>query len=130
MRAALRWISLVTALVGASSCGSGEPCTGSVAEVGQGCPATFDGTETQLPACEPNTRPMSRMCGGLIDLAQTSGSGVECFYDSTTYALVGARAFGDVQICEGGFQKTAGRVFDAPCRETQWTVMRTCGANN
>ena len=121
------WLGLVLVLASlGASCN--RDCRGSLREVGADCPATFDGTEAQLPAC-PSVFVMSaRRCGDLIELELGNLSGTQCAYDAKTHALVGAMIYTDINVyCDGdSYTKFAGRVPDMSCSNVPFTVTKTC----
>lgn len=77
---------------------SSHRCEGDLAEVGRGCPQTFDGTEAQLPRCPPyDITYIARVCGDVISVEGRSlFSGGGCYYDATSHQLVGAAGGTDV----------------------------------
>ena len=102
----------VLAASGAAGCSS-ERCQGDLADVGAGCPPTFDGTAAQLPACP--TFPLTyvaRLCGDLISLEAMSISGGGCYYDASSHELVGAAGGTDIRTFCGGtsYDIYAGRI--------------------
>src|SRR5262245_60763124 len=73
-------------------------CTGPFAELSAGCPASYDGTPTNLPPCFASTYRyvFAQACHGLIAVIFSNMvTGQECFYDATTHELVGASLFTD-----------------------------------
>jgi hypothetical protein len=130
----LSFCAAVAAAVSLSSACSGDgngdaACRGELAEVGAGCPATFDGTEAALPACNPTTEASQSVwsCQDLIQLVRSSGFDYRsCYYDASSHALVGAEGGTDVATyCGGSLTIEAGRT--APmCRENAPSVMRDC----
>lgn len=99
------------AVVAGLSEGCTSTCTGSLADVGASCPATFDGTPEQLPPCTGLPVNQSvHLCGDLIVLSMGGYAGITCYYEGTSLTLVGARLFSDTaDFCGDSFSKTAGR---------------------
>src|SRR5688572_10956400 len=90
-----------------------EECTGSIGEVGDGCPVSFDGTAEGLPPCasHPGKR-VVRRCGDMVVLLFDGGySGASCTYLASSGALIGARSVSDIpSYCDGESHTiTAGR---------------------
>ena len=103
----------------APSCGGGGgggKCRGELAEVGRGCPPSFDGDATKL-YCDGFVGTIrSRACGDLIGLG-TGGSiaSAGCYYDPSTHELVGVYGGGSdvATFCDGtSFTIAAGRTSD------------------
>jgi len=115
-----------------ASCSSND-CRGSLAEVGRGCPATFDGTEAELPACPlPAGSQIVRNCDdGILITFSTGYVGQECFYDLATHALVGADIFSDTpSYCGGSFGKVAGRLPFSSCRSSVPALQSDCSTGD
>ena len=101
----------LTAL-GCSGSGSKPRCEVALETLAGGCPATFDGTSSGLPACEGPVSYTARRCGDLISLDTFGGYfGNGCYYDATSHLLVGASAQSDVPSYCGdtSFAASAGR---------------------
>jgi hypothetical protein len=105
---------LLASAVLTSSCYLGL-CRGSLADVGQRCPQSFDGTPAGSPSCQPfnsdSEHAEIRICKDLIGLSSGPGlGGGGCYYDRTTHQLVGAYEFGDrLFYCErSSFDRSAG----------------------
>lgn len=118
---------LALAFVGCTS--KTSQCEGSLAEVGRGCPAMFDGTPEQVPPC-PSV-PVSQSvghCEGLVELSQGGYIGSVCYYDAASHLLVGAKEFSDTtDFCENSFSRTAGRTPAAICSDVP-SFQRQCPA--
>jgi hypothetical protein len=123
----LRWLGLVVVLASlGASCN--RDCRGSLREVGVACPATFDGTEAQLPSCPSVFSMSARQCGDLIELELGNLSGTQCVYDARSHALVGAMIYTDINAyCDGdSFTKVAGRLPDMSCSAVPFAIRKTC----
>jgi hypothetical protein len=128
----VRVLSLLGAL-GVSSCGD-QPREGSLDEIGRGCPATFDGTEAQLPSgrCDGYVFGWVFFCDDLIMLTHSPGQvNSACYYDSSSHQLVGASWSSDInEFCDGkSFDISAGRVNKSCYRQTP-DVQRDCNASD
>lgn len=121
----VRELALFAGLLALGTACSKE-CTGALSEVGAHCPATFDGTEAQLPPCGSQLAG-ARMCADLIELAGAGLAGLRCFYDPSTHELVGASWWSDIkEFCDNdSFTKSAGRTPNATCT-TPYSVRRQC----
>lgn len=91
------------------------PCEGTLAEAGATCPAMFDGTAQQLPACTAGRPALydAFVCGDSFELMTTIGFFNEkCFYDASSQQLVSATTLGDtLSYCEGtSFVISSGRI--------------------
>jgi len=118
------WVGLVLASAAAAGCSS--KCEGSLDVVGASCKPTFDGTEADLPPCPASgTVPSAQQCGDLFAVGHSDYAGVTCYYDVSSHALVGARAFSDIPTMCGGdsYTQDAGRTPSTTCTVL---VQRTC----
>lgn len=111
-------------------------CIGDLATVGAGCPAMFDGTEANLPACRGISDISARQrqsvwhCQNLIILSDSDGFVVGiCYYDATSHALVGAQRGTDTPgFCgQTSLLIEAGRT-NQMCLENAPTTERPCNA--
>jgi hypothetical protein len=106
-------------------------CTGALAEIGEWCPATFDGAPANLPACMDVGAQQVWACGDFIALGLGRGTYlVNCYYGSSSHVLVGAMAVNDTNIlCGNSFTQSAGDVPTAACRLPVATpsFYRVCG---
>jgi hypothetical protein len=114
---------------GESGGSSPAPCTGPYDEVTAGCPAAYDGTQANLPACESNSAcVLAQTCGDDLVGVEIANPfmGHECFYDATTHALVGGLLFVDDGAYRGGSSATqsAGRV--GTCGDAPDFAKRSC----
>jgi hypothetical protein len=128
---ALALLALVAGgVAGCSGSSSSSRCEGDLADVGNECPATFDGTPDQLPACS-NGFAMTftvRACGDLIRLGISRFVlGSACYYDASTHTLVGAQAWRDIpEFCgDTSLAIYAGRVEPCP---SEPLVTKDCGS--
>ena len=88
------WIVVAMLSAAIAACSSVEKrCEGNLAEVGAGCPPTFDGTTESIPAC-PGDRILGQRayaCGDLIMLDfRMAVTDHECIYEASSHQLVGA----------------------------------------
>jgi hypothetical protein len=88
------WIVVAMLWAAIAACSSVEKrCEGDLAEVGAGCPPTFDGTTESIPAC-PGDRILGQRayaCGDLIMLDfRMAVTDHECIYEASSHQLVGA----------------------------------------
>ena len=108
---------------------SGE-CRGELDEVGHGCPAMFDGTSENLPACKQLGIQQAWTCDDVIALSLGAGVfSVDCYYGASSHLLVGAMEVNDTNtLCGNSFTKTAGEVPTANCRfpVSMPTIYRPC----
>jgi hypothetical protein len=123
MQARMRIAPIAATLVAVLlSCSDSDPgatnmCTGTLASVGEHCPATYDGTEANLPACPapgdvgfPVADRTVWQCQDLIILQYGSGfAALVCSYDTTSHALVGAERGDDTPCDPQHFSVQAGR---------------------
>lgn len=105
----------------ADACGGNSPCSecrGTLEEVGQGCPATFDGAPENVPACKHFGVQQLWTCGDVIALSLGTGAySVDCYYDASSHGLRGAMEVNDTNtLCGNSFTKTAGEVPPLTCR--------------
>lgn len=93
-------------------------CRGELGEVGQLCPARFDGSPEDVPPCLESGAQQVWSCDHVVALSLGVGAhGVDCYYDSSTHSLVGAMAFQDTNtLCGNSFTQSAGEVPAAACR--------------
>ena len=119
---------LLTITASLGSCSQNGACEGSLSEIGAGCLATFDGTFEQLPACTEYMSQFVLACGEFTDLVLSGGyTGVSCFYDSTSHALVGAQWVSDIpEFCGNSYTKSAGRVAGRSCSTSTPVIERFC----
>jgi hypothetical protein len=121
-------VAAVVAAGGVGGCSSN--CGGSLSDIGQGCPATFDGDLGGLPCSSPFLVWETLQCGPLTTLTAEGGSvGKTCVYDAATHALVGARNFSDMAIFCGGqsHEQKAGQQVDVMMCPTT-PVTRRCSS--
>jgi hypothetical protein len=113
-----------------SACGS-QKCVGNLAQVGAGCPATFDGKLESFPACpEHYSTQTAFRCDDLIVLTYSSLSGYSCYFDFGSHQLVGAATWTDVPTyCGDSFTRAAGRTPSDSCPGTVDRVERFCTAS-
>ena len=128
MKPSISGIAFISALVIVASLSescTSTSCTGSLTDIGAGCPAAFDGTQEHLPSCTGVPVNQSvQLCGDLIVLSMGGYVGTTCYYDGTSNMLVGARIFSDTaDFCGSSFSKTAGRTL--VCNEPP-TFQRNC----
>ena len=118
---------LALAFIGCTS--KPRQCEGSLADVGRGCPAMFDGTPEQVPPCP--SAPVSQSvghCEGLVDLSQGGYVGSVCYYDTASHLLVGAKELSDTtDFCGNSFSRTAGRTPGTVCSDLP-SFQRQCPA--
>jgi len=113
---------------------STEPCLGDLAELGQACLPSFDGTPAQLPPCD-TLLPVANSywiyhCGDTISYELGSGfSSLVCSYDPSSHALVGVLEGSDTTVyCKStSFTIQAGKVPEASC-QGKGTNETACGA--
>ena len=78
-----------------------------------GCPASFDGSESQLPACRPSDGYNQTVWSCDVIYLHTGLGTIEgdCYYDDATHALVGVRRYATTfAFCDGGsLTESAGR---------------------
>jgi hypothetical protein len=103
-------------------------CEGNLAEVGAGCPATFDGSLGSFPTCSSDRAIQSSwLCGDLVVLSYSGFAGLNCYYDFSSHGLVGAYEWSDVhQFCGDAYSKLAGRRPPQSCPPTADLVERGC----
>jgi hypothetical protein len=114
--------------IAACSDSTSSECKGDLAQVGRGCPQTFDGTEAQLPPCSASEQRVT-MCGNLIRLSTSHGyGGLDCYFDSSSHGLVGAEQVTDIPDFCGGtsFTLPAGTVGDTACKMATPSIQRFC----
>jgi hypothetical protein len=127
--------------LGLVACSGGAPglvntCNheGELATVGEHCPATYDGTEANVPMCPtafvgfPVYDRVVWQCQDLSVLQFWSGFGaLVCYYDTVSRALVGAEIHGDTS-CDGTLRGIeAGRI-NSMCRENAPLFSGKCAA--
>jgi hypothetical protein len=119
---------LMTLNLGSCSSGNSNKCEGSLSEVGAGCPAMFDGTYGQLPACSAYARQYVFVCGQVISLVISGGyASGSCFYDSTSHKLVGAQLASDIpHYCGNSYTKSAGTIAGSSCDTSSVVIQRNC----
>lgn len=108
--------------------GGVDRCNGSISDVSGRCPASFDGSVADLPAC-PGLSQTVQLCGDVIALGQGGGfTSLTCYFDATTHVLVGALEVSDSpQFCEGGsFARFNGQVPGASCDTTTPSFVVSC----
>jgi len=107
-------------LDGGADADAGSPveCRGQLGEVGQRCPAMFDGSPENAPPCTESGTQQVWSCDDVVALSLGLGAhGVDCYYGSSSHALIGAMAFNDTNtLCEDSFTQSAGEVPTAACR--------------
>jgi hypothetical protein len=109
----------------------GGKCVGDLANIGAGCPRTFDGSAANLPAClsaGPAAQQTVWRCQDLIVFMDSDGHVAStCYYDATSHALVGAEKGSDAGSYCGQTSLTieAGRT-NSMCRENAPTLQRPC----
>jgi hypothetical protein len=78
-----------------------------------GCPASFDGTASQLPACRPSDGYNQTVwsCDVIYLHTGTGTTEGDCYYDDVRHALVGVRRYATATgFCDGGsLTESAGR---------------------
>jgi hypothetical protein len=105
-----------------------DRCDGSISDVGEGCPASFDGTVAALPACSGLGQTVI-LCGDVIALEQGGGfTALTCYYDAASHLLVGAREVSDTtEFCDGAsFARFGGQVPGTSCDATPPSFTRSC----
>jgi len=106
-------------------------CRGELGEVGQGCPATFDGAPENVPSCTRTGVQQVWTCDDVIALSLGAGAfSVDCYYGSSSHLLVGAMAVNDTNtFCGNSFTRSAGEGPTASCRfpVVMPTFYRSCG---
>jgi hypothetical protein len=122
-------VVVASAWLVSATCSSSGTCTGSLSEVGAGCPATFDGA-LDVVTCIPYETLETYACGTTTVLVAGGGytSGA-CVYDAATRALVGARVTTDTNEYCGGtsFRRSAGQLPDDACLKGAPVSTRSCG---
>ena len=132
-------VASIAIAVAVAACSDGDAgggmCTGDLATVGAYCPASYDGTEANLPMCPPaevGVPVIDRwvwQCQDMFILYFWSGlGGLACYYDMTSQALVGAERHTDVackDLSHIGIE--AGRT-NPQCRESAPLFSRVCSA--
>jgi len=126
------FVAAVLVLVPGGACE--KQCTGALAQVGAGCPDTFDGKRESFPACPSgSTTQMAYSCGDLIAFRNSDPNFTICFYDFTSHQLVGAYQHTQVEsFCGDQFSRIAGRtpLPDAmSCDITVDNVERVCAGS-
>jgi hypothetical protein len=78
-----------------------------------GCPASFDGSEAELPACRPSDGYTQTVwvCDVIYLHTGVGTTEGDCYYDGGSHALVGARRYATTSaFCDGGsLTESAGR---------------------
>jgi hypothetical protein len=103
-----------------------DRCTGSLSDLGTRCPASFDGTAADLPACSYAGEDQTvTLCGNVNALSQGgSFEAMTCYYDAATHVLVGARETSDaLGVCGPHFY---GQVPGSSCDATRPSLRRIC----
>jgi hypothetical protein len=94
---------------------SGPPCTNDLDFIAAaiGCPASFDGSEAQLPACRASDGYTQTVWSCDVIYLHTGMGTMEgdCYYDDASHALVGVRRYATMSaFCDGGsLTESAGR---------------------
>jgi hypothetical protein len=108
--------------------GGADRCIGSISDVSGRCPASFDGSVADLPAC-PGLNQTVKLCGDVLALGQGGGfTALSCYYDAATHVLVGALEVSDTtEFCSGGsFGRFDGQVPGPSCDAIAASFVRTC----
>jgi hypothetical protein len=106
-----------------------DGCTGSLSDVGTRCPASFDGTADDVPACAYAREDQTvTLCGNVNVLTQGGAfEAMTCYYDAATYVLVAARETSDeLGPCGPHFY---GQVPGASCDAIRPTLRRICASD-
>jgi hypothetical protein len=105
-----------------------DVCTvGTLAEVGQGCPATFAGDLQTMPCASSWENRRAFTCDGLDVVRKQGPSGeLRCNYDAASHALVGAERSASDNACRSGSWVQAGRVPEPTCTEDASTTLTFC----
>jgi hypothetical protein len=107
--------------------GGADRCSGSISDVGGRCPASFDGSAADLPACSGVDQTV-RLCGDVIALGQGGGfTAVTCYYDTATHVLVGALELSDAPgFCGDSFGRLDGQIPEPSCGAIAPFFSRNC----